>query len=130
MNFQDINDAYQQALDKTAIVGITDLKGNIIYVNDKFCEISQYSRKELIGKNHNILKSGHHNQEFYKNLWGTIKKGEVWIGQIKNKTKYGDYYWVQTTIVPMMDENNQPLQYLSFRIDILDLLNLRYSAQP
>ena len=114
----DLENAYQQALDKTAIVAITDLQGRITYVNDKFCEISQYSREELLGKNHNILKSGYHSREFYKDLWDTIKKGEVWRGQIRNKTKTGGYYWVQTTIVPMTDENNQPYQFLSFRLDI------------
>ena len=120
MNFKDINDAYQQALDKTAIVGITDLKGNIIYVNDKFCEISKYSREELMGKNHNILKSGHHDLAFYKDLWRTIKRGDVWMGQIKNKAKDGSYYWVQTTIVPMLDAGQRPYQYLSFRLDITE----------
>lgn len=118
MNIQDINNAYQQALDKTAIVGITDLKGNIIYVNDKFCKISKYSREELMGKNHNILKSGHHDLAFYKDLWRTIKRGDVWMGQIKNKAKDGSYYWVQTTIVPMLDAEQRPYQYLSFRLDI------------
>lgn len=113
-----LENAYQQALDKTSIVAITDAQGRITYVNDKFCEISEYAREELIGKNHNILKSGYHDRDFYKDLWGTIKKGEVWMGQIKNKTKHGGSYWVQTTIVPMMGEDNQPLQYLSFRIDI------------
>src|SRR5690606_14678400 len=117
---RNLNDAYQQALDKTAIVGITDLNGNIIYVNDKFCEISKFTRQELIGKNHNILKSGYHSLAFYKDLWRTIKRGEVWVGQIKNKTKDGSYYWVQTTIVPVLDEEQRPFQYLSFRLDITE----------
>lgn len=116
----NLNYAYQQALDKTAIVAITDLRGNITYVNDKFCEISKYSREELMGKNHNILKSGYHSLDFYKDLWRTIKKGDVWIGQIKNKAKDGSYYWVQTTIVPMVDAGQNPYQYLSFRLDITE----------
>jgi PAS domain S-box-containing protein len=116
----NLNDAYQQALDKTAIVGITDLNGSIIYVNDKFCEISKFTREELIGKNHNILKSGYHTLDFYKDLWRTIKKGDVWMGQIKNKAKDGSYYWVQTTIVPMLDAEQKPFQYLSFRLDITE----------
>lgn len=117
---QDLNDAYQQALDKTAIVGITDLRGNIIYVNDKFCEISKYSREELLGKNHNILKSGHHDLDFYKDLWNTIGRGDTWMGQIKNRAKDGSYYWVQTTIVPVLDAKQRPYQYLSFRLDITE----------
>jgi len=117
---RNLNEAYQQALDKTAIVGITDLNGSIIYVNDKFCEISKFTREELIGKNHNILKSGYHTGAFYKDLWQTIKNGDVWTGQIKNKAKDGSYYWVQTTIVPVLDEEQRPFQYLSFRLDITE----------
>lgn len=115
-----LNAAYQQALDKTAIVAITDLRGSITYVNDKFCEISKYSRAELMGKNHNILKSGYHDLDFYKDLWRTIKRGDVWMGQIKNQAKDGSYYWVQTTIVPMLDAKQEPFQYLSFRLDITE----------
>lgn len=117
---RNLNEAYQQALDKTAIVGITDLNGSIIYVNDRFCEISKFTREELIGKNHNILKSGYHTLDFYKDLWRTIKKGDVWMGQIKNKAKDGSCYWVQTTIVPVLDEEQRPFQYLSFRLDITE----------
>jgi PAS domain S-box-containing protein len=120
INVQNLNDAYQQALDKTAIVGITDLQGNIIYVNDKFCEISKYTKEELIGKNHNILKSGYHDVDFYKHLWKTIRGGGVWMGQIKNKAKDGSYYWVQTTIVPVLNAEQKPYQYLSFRLDITE----------
>src|SRR5690554_2797258 len=115
---KELNDAYQQALDRTAIVAITDLDGNITYVNDKFCEISKYSREELIGKKHNVVKSGYHTLGFFEDLWRTIQNGEVWMGQIKNRAKDGSQYWVQTTIVPMVDANQRPYQYLSFRLDI------------
>ena len=113
---KNLKHAYQQAVDKTAIVGITDLNGSITYVNDRFCEISKYTREELIGKNHSILKSGYHTIDFYKDLWRTIKRGDVWMGEIKNKAKDGSYYWVQTTIVPMLDAQQKPFQYLSFRL--------------
>src|SRR5690554_4678043 len=92
---KELNDAYQQALDRTAIVAITDLDGNITYVNDKFCKISKYSREELIGKKHSILKSGYHTPGLYEDLWKVIQTGEVWMGQIKNRAKDGSYYWVQ-----------------------------------
>lgn len=115
---QDLLESYRKVLDESAIVATTDVKGNITYVNDKFCEISKYSREELLGQNHRILKSGHHSDEIYKDLWRTISRGKTWHGEIKNKAKDGSYYWVNATIMPFMDEKNKPYMYMAVRYDI------------
>ncbi|MBL4615686.1 MAG: response regulator [Magnetovibrio sp.] len=114
LNFQKL------AVDEHAIVSITDVKGNITYTNDKFCQISGYSRDELLGQNHRVLLSDEHPPEFFADMWKTIANGKVWQGEIKNKHKIKGYYWVRTTIVPNLNAEGKPFQYTGIRTEITE----------
>jgi PAS domain S-box-containing protein len=109
-------------INATAIVSRTDLQGNITYVNDMFCEVAQYTREELIGKPHNIVRHDDMPPAAFEDLWRTISSGKIWTGQVKNKKKDGSYYWVQATISPILGENGKPIEYMAVRYLITDMM--------
>ena len=119
----------QVALDEHAIVSITNARGDITYANHKFETISQYSQADLIGENHRLLKSGYHPEDFFKDMWGTIKNGKVWHGDIQNKAKDGSLYWVKSTIAPVLNDQGKPEQYIAIRTDITPTKKLEVELQ-
>lgn len=110
----------KSAIDESAIVAITNKAGVITYVNRKFCAISKYSTEELIGKTHSIINSNYHPKEFFAEMWKTISQGKVWEGEIRNRAKDGSLYWVHTNIVPFMDADGRPEQYVAVRYEITE----------
>ncbi|WFB37770.1 PAS domain-containing protein [Kiritimatiellota bacterium B12222] len=125
-SFKAIED-FKNALDEHALVTTTDVEGRIISVNDKLCELSEYSREEFLGRNHNILNSGHHSKEFFGEMWGTILSGKAWRGEVKNRKKRGGHFWVDTTIVPLFDEEGRPREFIAIRADITKLKHAQES---
>lgn len=125
-----MDEQYRRAVDAAAIFSETDLAGRITYVNDLFCEVSGYSREELLGANHRILSSGLHPDDFFATMWRTIALGKVWKGEVCNRAKDGSLYWVDSTMVPVLDESTGRVhRYLSIRFDISEKRQLLHSLQ-
>ena len=119
-NFIPAVDFYRSAIDLTCLVSVTDEKGLILSANSKFCNVSQYTEAELLGKDHRIVNSGEHDQEFFKNMWKTLKNKNIWAGEIKNKKKDGSFYWVFSTIIPILGNNGEIIKYFSIRQDVTE----------
>ena len=112
------NKGLLEALEAHVWISISDVRGRIVYANDMFCKLSGYSPQELIGQDHRLVNSGHHDQDYIRSMWHTIAGGHVWRGEFCNRNKSGELYWVDSTIAPLLDKDGKPKQYLSIRRDI------------
>ncbi|WP_439394580.1 EAL domain-containing protein [Bradyrhizobium sp. PMVTL-01] len=108
----------QYAIDQAVIVAITDIRGTITYANDRFCDISGYTREELVGNNHRLLKSGVHSQDIFRQMYRCLARGGVWRGELCNRAKSGQLYWVDTVITPQLGPEGKPVAYMAIRVDI------------
>jgi len=115
--------ALEKAVENLVMLSVTDKSGKIIHVNDYFCDVTKYSRNELIGNTHSMVKSGVHGRAFYREMWGTIGRGKIWRGQICNKIKSGEIYWVDTVIIPVTNPDSNVNNYLSVCLDITEKKN-------
>lgn len=122
-------ESYKDGLNVHCLVTKTDAKGKITFANDKFCQVAGYDREEVLGKDHRIVNSGYHSKEFFQEMWDEIKRGNTWKGLIKNKAKDGTYYWVDTTISPILDKNGQIKEFISIRSELTDLINLQKMSE-
>lgn len=119
----------EKAINEHSIIAITDKYGKIIYVNEKFCSVSKYSTEELIDQDHRVINSGYHSNEFFRDLWSTIKEGKVWRGEIRNRAKDDTYYWVDTTIVPLLDNTGAPYKYVAIRTEVTEHKKLKQKME-
>ncbi len=126
---QRLNADLKRALDEHALVSIADVTGKIIFANEKFCRVSGYSQNELLGQNHRIINSGYHDHQYIKDMWLTITQGNVWQGEFRNRAKDGSHYWVDTTIIPFLDLQGNPYQYVAVRREINDLKNIQIRTE-
>lgn len=111
-------DTFKSGIDKTHIISITDAQGIILYVNDLFCQITKYTREELIGQDHKIINSGYHSREFISELWKTISAGSIWTHDIRNKAKDNSFFWLDSTLIPFLDETGKPIRYFAISQNI------------
>lgn len=117
----DAKKFYNQ-IDQSTAISKFDINGDLTYVNEKFCKMTKYTKEELMGQNQKILRSGYHDEKFYREMWKTILSGKIWTGNLKNKAKDGSYFWEKKIIIPDENSENEIIGFLAIQIDIQDLM--------